>query len=180
MFGLTVTFREAWAMVHGMVFGFGGLLSFTGAVALLYTLRGDLLTADGARSHLRWLRLATIALAVLSWLAVLSGTYIVYPWYRAAPPEGTIDLAAYPRSFLKADPSLKAWHSFGMEWKEHLAWFGAWISTAVAVVVQRYGVYIGRDRRLRWALIVLGTVAFAAAATAGMLGALVTKAAPLM
>ncbi len=180
MFGLTVTFREAWALVHGMVFGFGFLLSFAGALALLYTLRGDLLTTDGARSHVRWLLLATVALAVLSSLAVISGTYITYPWYRAAPPEGATDLAAYPRSFLKADPNLKAWHSFGMEWKEHVAWFAPWISTVVAAIVWRYGVYIGRDRRLRRALIVLLFVAFFAAATAGMLGALVTKTAPLM
>ncbi len=180
MFGLSVTFREAFTIVHGMVFGFGSLLCFTGGLALLHTLRGDLLTSEGVRVHIRWLKVASVALAVLAWLAVLSGTYVAYPWYRATPPAGTTDLRLFPRSFLLGNPNLSAWHNFAMEWKEHLAWFSPWLATAVAAIVSAYGAHIGRDERLRRALIVLLILAFAIGGVAGVLGALVTKAAPLV
>ena len=174
------TVREAWTLIHGILFGGGFLLAFTGGLALLYNLKADLLTTAGARWHVRWLKLATLVMAGLSWLAVLSGTYISYPWYRATPPEGVTDLTSYARSFLKADPSLAFWHTFGMEWKEHIAWFAPLLATAVAFVVWRYGEHLARDNRLRWALIYLFVLAFAAAGIAGLLGALVTKAAPVL
>ena len=142
------TVREAWTLVHGLLFGGGFLLAFTGGLALLYNLKADLLTTVGARRHMRWLKLATLVMAGLAWLAVLSGTYISYPWYRATPPEGVTDLTLYPRSYLKADPDLAFWHTFGMEWKEHIAWFAPLVATAVAFVVWRYGEHLARDSRL--------------------------------
>jgi hypothetical protein len=174
------TIREAWTMIHGILFGGGFLLAFTGGLTLLYNLKADLLTAAGARRHIGWLKLATLALALLAWLAVLSGTYLSYPWYRASPPEGVTFLRPYPRSYLKADPDLAFWHTFGMEWKEHIAWFSPLLSTAVAFVVWRYGEHVARDSRLHQALIALFILAFAAAAIAGLLGALITKAAPVL
>ena len=90
------TVREAWTLIHGILFGGGFLLAFTGGLALLYNLKADLLTTAGARRHVRWLKLATLVMAGLTWLAVLSGTYISYPWYRATPPEGVTDLTSYP------------------------------------------------------------------------------------
>jgi hypothetical protein len=175
-----LTLRESWTMIHGVVFGGGFLLAFTGGLALLYTLKADALTAAGIRRHVRLLTLATFILAGLTWLAVLSGTYGSYPWYRAAPPEGVTDLTAYPRSYLRADPNLSFWHSFGMEWKEHIAWFSPLLATPVAFVVWRYGAYLARDSQLRWAMIVLIALAFAVAGIAGVLGILITKAAPVM
>ena len=172
--------REAWTLLHGMILGGGFLLVFAGGLALLYNLDASQLTAGGARSHVRWLKLATVLMAILAWLAVLSGTYISYPWYRATPPEGVADLTPYPRSYLKANPDLALWHVFGMEWKEHISWFSPLLATAVAFVVWRYGEHLARDRRLRQALIVLYVVAFAAAGVAGTLGALITKAAPVL
>jgi len=177
---MLLTFREAWTMIHGVLFGGGFLLAFTGGLALLYNLKADMLTAPGARRYVRWLKLATLVLAGLTWLAVLSGTYISYPWYRATPPEGVIDLTLYPRSYLKADPDLAFWHVFGMEWKEHIAWFAPLLATAVAFVVWRYEEYLARDNRLRQALIVLFILAFVVAGIAGLLGMLVTKAAPVL
>lgn len=174
------TVREAWTMVHGILFGGGFLLAFTGGLALLYNLKADLLTTAGGRRHVRWLKLATLVMAGLAWLAVLSGTYISYPWYRAAPPEGVTDLTPYPRSYLKADLNLAFWHTFGMEWKEHIAWFALLLATVVAFVVWRYGEHLAFDDRLRRALIILFIIAFAAAGIAGLLGALVTKAAPVL
>ena len=57
---------------------------------------------------------------------------MVYPTYRAPPPEGTSDLTDYPRSFLLSDTTLEVWHEFGMEWKEHVAWLAAILATVAA------------------------------------------------
>lgn len=119
-------------------------------------------------------------MALFVWVAVLSGTYVSYPWYRAKPPEGVTDLSRYPRSYLKADPDLAFWHTFGMEWKEHIAWLVPLLMTAVAFIVFRYGEQLATDDQLRRVLILLLILAFAAAGIAGTLGALVTKAAPII
>jgi len=67
-----------------------------------------------------------------------------------------------------------------MEWKEHVAWFSPILAIAVAFVVWRYGAQIAEMPKLRYALILLFVLAFAAAGIAGMFGAFITKAAPLM
>ena len=64
----------------------------------------------------------SIVMAVLAWLTVLTGAYIIYPWYRAVPPPGTANLAAFPQRLLLSSPATIGWHSIGMEWKEHVAW----------------------------------------------------------
>jgi hypothetical protein len=165
---MSLTFREALTMIHGMFFGGGLLLAFTGGLALLYHLQADLLTAAGIRRHLLWLKLATLVMAGLAWAAVLIGTYIIYPWYYIGP-----------RSFLTGEASLALWDAFGMVWKQHIAWFAPLLDTAVAFVVWRYGAHLARDSRLRWALIILFAFAFAAASIAGLMGALITKTAPV-
>jgi hypothetical protein len=111
---------------------------------------------------------------------VITGTWIVYPWYRAKPPEGTEDLTDYPRSFLLSDPDTDQWHKFGMEWKEHVAWVSPILATAVAFIVLYYGKQLIVDKNLRYASIVLWMLAFAAAAVAGLLGAFITKSAPIL
>ena len=116
-------------------------------------------------------------MAIVAWLTVITGTYIVYPWYRAKPPEGTTDLVHYPRYFLLSRPETAEWHKFGMEWKEHVAWMAPILATAVAYVVVRYGRRLAEDRRMRTALIVLFVVAFGAAAAAGLFGAFINKVA---
>jgi hypothetical protein len=129
--------------------------------------------------RLRRLDIGTWVMAVVSWLTVITGTYIVYPWYRARPPEGA-DLLDYPRYFLLDNPNLAAWHTFGMEWKEHVAWFSPILATAVAFIVWRYGDKIAQNPKLRNALLILFVLAFAAAGIAGLLGAFITKAAPIL
>ena len=118
-------------------------------------------------------------MAIAAWLTCITGTWIVYPWYRAKPPEGTTDLADFPRYFLLDNPNLAAWHTFAMEWKEHVAWFAPLIATAVAYVVWRYRGELAVRKQMRDALIVMFVLAFAAAAVAGLFGALITKAAPV-
>jgi hypothetical protein len=172
--------REFWTVVHGMGLGAIFLLAFAGGLAGLYSLRPELVTVAGMRERIRRLEIGTWVMALVAWLTVISGTYIVYPWYRARPPEGQADLSAFPRSFLLADPNLAAWHTFGMEWKEHVAWFSPILATAVAFVVWRYGDQLAENPKLRNALMVLFVLAFVAAGVAGLFGAFIAKAAPLM
>ena len=177
---MSLTTREFWTVIHGMILGALFLLAFAGGLAGLYSLRPEWVTVSGINERLRRLDIGTWVMAIVSWLTVITGTYIVYPWYRAAPPEGLADLSDYPRYFLLSLPELAAWHTFGMEWKEHVAWFSPILATAVAFVVWRYGDQISENPKLRNALIVLFVLAFAAAGIAGLFGAFITKAAPIL
>ena len=177
---MSMTAREFWTVIHGMGLGAIFLLSFAGGLAGLYSLRPEWVTVAGVRERVLRLNIGTWVMAVAAWLTVVSGTYIVYPWYRAKPPEGLTDLTDYPRYYLLSVPNLAAWHTFAMEWKEHVAWFSPILAVAVAFVVWRYGAQIAEMPKLRYALIVLFVLAFAAAGIAGMFGAFITKAAPLM
>ena len=120
-------------------------------------------------------------MAGLAWATVLLGTFVVYPWYRAKPPAGATGaaLAAYPRSLLLDSPRTAEWHQFGMEWKEHVGWLAPILATAVAAIVTGYGRQLADHADLRRAVLVLYTAAFLAAAAAGLLGALINKAAPV-
>ncbi len=74
-------------------------------------------------------------MAIVAWLAVVTGTFIADPWYRATPPAG-VDvndravLGDYPRYLLLAQDKSAGWHNFGMEWKEHVAWLAPFLATA--------------------------------------------------
>jgi len=175
---MSLTGRELWGLIHGMGLGALFLLAFAGGLAGLYSLRPELLTATGIRERLTRLVAGTWLMALVAWGTVITGTYIVYPWYRATPPKGA-DLTAFPRSYLLANPSLAEWHNFGMEWKEHIAWFSPILATVVAFVVWRYGAKLAEYPYLRKVLIVTFVLAFGAAAVAGLMGALITKAAPI-
>jgi hypothetical protein len=150
-------------------------------LAGLYGLRHDWLTHGGLLADLRRLAAGTWIMAFLAWRTVIVGTWIVYPWYRAEPPVGEeVDLTHYPRSYLLENPDLAAWHNFGMEWKEHVAWMSPILATAVAYVVLRYGLRLSEAPEVRRAMIVLFTLAFIAAGVAGLFGAFITKAAPIL
>ncbi len=158
---MELTNRELWGLIHGMGFGALFLLAFAGGLAGLYSLRPELLTVTGLRERMTRL---------------VSGTWLMAN--RAAAPKGA-DLTAYPRSYLLANPNLAEWHNFGMEWKEHVAWFAPILATVVAFVVLRYGKRLADYPFLRKTLIVTFVLAFGAAAVAGLMGALITKAAPI-
>jgi hypothetical protein len=177
---MSMTARELWTVIHGMGLGAIFLLAFAGGLAGLYSLRPEWVTIAGMRERILRLTIGTWVMAVASTLTVITGTYVVYPWYRAKPPEGLTDLSDYPRYYLLSVPNLAAWHTFAMEWKEHVAWFSPILAIAVAFVVWRYGAQIAEMPKLRYALIVLFVLAFAAAGIAGMFGAFITKAAPIL
>lgn len=170
---MSLTDREFWTLVHGMIFGALFLLGFAGGLEGLYSLRPQLLKPEGVRDRARRLKVGVVAMAVAAWGTVLTGTWIVYPWYREDIPES-------PRSLLLADPDTEEWHHFGMEWKEHVAWISPILATVVAFIVLYYGASLIRHDRVRRTTILLFVLAFLFAAIAGLFGALITKAAPLV
>jgi hypothetical protein len=118
-------------------------------------------------------------MAVVAWLAVLSGGYIIYPWYRAVPPAGTANLSGFPQRLLMSSPSTIAWHSIGMEWKEHVAWLAPIAITMAAAVFIRHGRNLTRHPQLRNAVLGFVLVSFVAAGIAGFFGAMLDKYAPV-
>lgn len=169
---MQLTDREWWGVVHGMGFGAVFLLAFAGGLAGLYSLRPELVTAAGLQERMRRLRIGVVAMALAAWGTVITGTWVVYPWYREASEDS-------PRSRLLADPDTVDWHHFGMEWKEHVAWISPILATVVAFIVLYYGTNLIRHERVRKTAILLFVLAFGFAAVAGALGALITKVAPV-
>ncbi len=176
---MQITSREAWTLIHGMIFGAVFLLAFAGGIAELYGLRLDWLTNLGLRTTATRIKAGTWIMTVIVWLTVIVGTFIVYPGYRAAPPQGTTDLTMYPRSLLLSQPTTAGWHTFGMEWKEHVGWIAPIAATLVAFLVTWYGPALAKRLSERRAAAIFFIASFAAAAIAGALGAFITKAAPL-
>jgi hypothetical protein len=176
--GMRLTEHELLTIVHGMVFGAAFLLVYTGALEGLWSLRPDGPSAPRLTGRPSRLHVAVCGMAVLAWLTVLSGLYVVYPLYRAEPPPGAL-LSQFPQSYLQADPTLATWDTFATSWKAHIACLCPILSTAVAAIVVRYGRDLAAQPQIRQALMVLLTLAFAMAGVAGGLGALVTRVAPL-
>ncbi len=164
--------HEWWGLVHGMGFGAVFLLAFAGGLAGLYSLRPELVTATGVTERMRRLRIGVVAMALAAWGTVITGTWVVYPWYRDKSPTS-------PKSILLSNPDTKDWHEFGMEWKEHIAWLSPILANAVAFIVLYYGTNLIRHDRVRKTAMALFVLAFAFAAVAGTMGALITKSAPV-
>jgi len=184
--------RELWGLIHGLVLGSFFLLAFAGGLAGLYSLRSRWLTEEGIVERTRRLTVGFWAMAVAAWATVITGTWIVYPWYREGLAgddlaAGCADLAlpkpgsCSPRDFLLSNVSgdTESWHTFGMEWKEHVAWIAPFLATAVAFAVLYYGAQLVRRGEIRRAAIIFFTLAFLAAGVAGLFGAFITKAAPV-
>jgi hypothetical protein len=95
---MSLSNRETWILVHGMVLGALFLLGFAGGLEGLYSLRPQLLSAEGVQDRSRRLQVGVVTMAVAAWGTVLTGTWIVYPWYREAVPSS-------PRSVLLANPT---------------------------------------------------------------------------
>ena len=169
---MELTNREFWALAHGIVLGGAFLVAFTGGLAGFYSLRPELVTAAGIAERIRRLSIGTTAMAVLAWATVIVGTWVVYPWYREDTPDS-------PRSQLLANPDTKDWHEFAMEWKEHIAWISPMLATAAAFMVFYYRTDLIRNQLARRIALGLFVGAFAAAVVAGVLGALITKKAPV-
>ncbi|HEY1806301.1 MAG TPA: hypothetical protein VGG45_17645 [Terracidiphilus sp.] len=176
---MEITVRGLWTMIHGMGFGALYLMACSGALVELYRRYGSPLGPEIKEADERFMRIYLTSMAVLAWLAVLSGAYIIYPWYRAVPPPGTADLAAFPQRLLMSSPSTYSWHSIGMEWKEHVAWLVPISITMAAVVFSQYRRSLRVHPELRSAVFAFVWVSLLAAAIAGFFGAMLNKNAPV-
>jgi len=161
--------------------GFGALylLAFSGASVELYRLTSPSPPSPLTPNQTRFLNVYLAAMVVLAWAAVFTGAYVIYPWYRAVPSAGTVNLSLFPQHLLMANPATIGWHSLGMEWKEHVAWFAPISITMVAFVFRRYGRDLGNHAQLRAAVLVFATASFVAAGIAGFFGAMLNKNAPV-
>ena len=176
---MQTNFRELMTALHGLAFGGLLLLAFSGALVELYRICSPGRSAALSAGEGKWMRFYLVAMAVLAWGTVLSGAYIIYPWYRAKPPAGVTDFAEYSRSHLLASPNTAGWHNLGMEWKEHVAWFTPIALTMVAYVFIKYGPRLSQHRQVRNAAFAFTLAAFLAAVIAGTFGALINKNAPV-
>jgi hypothetical protein len=175
---MEITLRSFWTLVHGMGFGALYLLACSGAIFEIVRFSSPEHSRVASTGSFRFLRVYLIAMVFLAWAAVLTGAYVVYPWYRASVPPGTIDLAQYPQRFLLHNPATAGWHTLGMEWKEHVAWFAPISITMVAFVFLRYGRDLVRHKTLRMAVLGFTVASFVAAGIAGFFGAMINKYAP--
>ena len=72
---MSLTDREIWTVIHGMVFGFIFLLGFTGALYMVYSMKPELLTADGVRKTANAAKVYVWGLALSVWAAVFTGAF---------------------------------------------------------------------------------------------------------
>jgi hypothetical protein len=173
------TDRSLWTMLHGVVLGGAALMALAAALYAVTTMPtpGNRMTnGEPSCRSLAWL---TGFIAAVLWLAVIVGTYIVFPLYRAAPPEGLADLGSYPRSLLLANPDTRWLHAFGMESKEHMPWIASMLATAVAFVAARYRAALLSDGGVRRTATAFLAVCFVLVSFVGLMGVFIDKVAPL-
>jgi hypothetical protein len=174
-----ISWRDLMTVLHGMAFGTLFMLAFSGAIAEFYRMSAPGAPAVPSARDASLLRPYLLAMVVLAWLTVFSGAYLVYPWYRARPPVGSVDLSAFPRALLMSNPRTSGWHSVAMEWKEHVAWIAPMAMSMVAYVYGKYGANLARHRALRRTALAFTVAAFGAAGVAAAVGALMSKYAPV-
>lgn len=176
---MEITTHAFWTMVHGM--GFGGLylLACSGALVEIWRRYSPTAKAPVTAGDETFFRVYLAVMALVAWMAVLTGAYIVYPWYRASPPPGTVNLAEYPQRLLMSSPSTVAWHSIGMEWKEHVAWLAPISITMAYAVFRRYGRGIGNHPQMRNTILCFVLISLLAAGVAGFFGAEIDDHAPV-
>lgn len=172
------SFRSLLTMGHGLVLSGGAMV---GIAIALYALHVEA-TPDGTLVRERpaqWFARVSQITTVLLWMAVLGGTYAVFPLYRATPPEGLAVLDAYPRALLLSNPDTAWLHRFAMEIKEHVPWIAAFLTTAAAFIATRYRATLLADGRLRRLSASLLWAAFALVGVVALMGVFVNKIAPV-
>ena len=181
---MEISMKEGWTVLHGMLFGAVFLLAFAGGLAGMYSLRPEWVTVEGVKERLFRMKAGMWSMAIIAWATVITGTYVVYPWYRAVPPK-SLDLkdpavlGGWPKFLLLASGNTAEWHNFGMEWKEHVGWLAPIAATVVAFAVTYYGPTLAKKVGERRALMIFFVIAFATAAAAGLFGAFINKVAPV-
>jgi hypothetical protein len=167
-------------MLHGIILGGGALLALGAALFSLRAMRADGVPDAVMEQQSRYLKWLTMFTAVVLWLTVLGGTYLVFPPYRATPPEGLTDLTQYPRSLIQSNPGTVWLHAFGMEIKEHMPWIAAMLSTAVAFLSVRFGSRLLSDPPLNRMATTMLAICFVLVSFVAILGTFINKVAPLV
>ena len=170
--------RSIWTMVHGIGLGGGTLLCLAAALFYLCAARPASLTT-GTETESRAFATVTVSTAVMLWLTVIVGTYIIFPPYRATPPPGTTDLREFPRALVLASPSTAWLRAFAMETKEHMPWIASMLTMAVAFIAVRYRRAAVANPSVRQMSFALLAVSFAVVTFVSLLGVFVNKGAPL-
>jgi hypothetical protein len=173
---MEITTRTLWTLIHGMGFGVLYLLACSGALVELWRMTRPAAGSNEGESN-RWLGIYLLSMTALAWAAVLTGTYVIYPWYRAVPPAGAA-LAEFPQALLRSNTTTAGWHTLGMEWKEHVAWLTPISITMAAAVFLRYGRQLQLHTQLRRAVLIFTCASFVSAGIAGFWGAMINKVAP--
>jgi hypothetical protein len=176
---MEITTRSLWTMIHGMGFGALYLMACSGALVELHRKYASPLKPAIEIEDERFLRIYLTIMAVLAWITVLTGAYVIYPWYRAVPPVGTTNLAAFPQRLLLSNPATSGWRSIGMEWKEHIAWIAPISITMAAAVFARHGRNLKVQPELRSAVLGFVWISLISAGIAGFFGAMINKNAPV-
>jgi uncharacterized membrane protein len=176
---MEISVRSLLTLIHGMGFGALYLLACTGAIVELYRRYSPAAEGPISVRDEKFLSAYLVVMAVLAWLTVFTGAYIIYPWYRAAPPAGTSNLTAFPQRLLMSSPSTIAWHSIGMEWKEHVAWLVPISITMATFVFIKYGRNLRNKTEVRNTVLCFVLASFVAAGIAGFFGAMLDKYAPV-
>jgi hypothetical protein len=170
--------RSIWTMLHGIGLGGAALLGLTAAVFYLYAARPSADSGDSVRGARAFAGVAGFT-AVMLWLTVIVGTYIIFPPYRATAPAGATDLSEFPRALVLASPSTAWLHAFAMESKEHMPWIASMLTTAVAFVALRYRSTMLQNPSLRSLSMALLAISFALVAFVSLMGVFINKVAPL-
>ena len=76
---MEISTRDLVTVLHGMGFGALFMLAFSGAIAELYRMSVVAAPARQTNREQTLLAVYLIGMAVLAWLTVFSGAYIVYP-----------------------------------------------------------------------------------------------------
>lgn len=190
---MNLDYRDTWTVIHGLLLGTAFLLAFTGVLFGLAGLRPGTMTTAGIKAHMKRLYLGAWVMAATAIATVVTGTWVVYPWYRQKlAPVGDNAFAGCagavlpgptcsPRDFLLSNTSgdTESWHTFGMEWKEHVTWIAPILAIAAAFLLSYYGPRLIARRWVRLVVVVMFVGAFAAAVVGGAFGAFLNKIAPI-
>ncbi len=85
---MEMTTRGFWTMVHGMGFGALYLLACSFAIVELYRRYKPRSLQPISEEDEKFLGAWLVVMAAVAWITVLTGAYVIYPWYRAVPPAG--------------------------------------------------------------------------------------------
>lgn len=157
---------------HGVLFGGGYIVLLVVALGAVTWLRPAELLPAGRESTRRQIGMTLAAAAAVAWITVITGTWGIYPWFRA-------DAAESATSVLRARASLAPWGSWVVLSKAWIAWTSAGLTTLAAAAGFRWRRRLTSEPRLRRCLQGLLTAALVAAAYAGAVGTLLAKLAPV-